>query len=92
MTRVDMLGSYLLIQKDKPEEKRSPGGIVLPAQTTPNPTWANVVAAGDEVGTKVKAGDRVLVSKFAGADVIVDEEPLFVVRLEDVYGVVRKDG
>lgn len=92
MTKVDMLGAYLLIQKDKPEERRSPGGIVLPPQAAPNPTWANVIEVGDGVGPRVKAGDRILVSKFAGADVQVDDEQLFVVRLDDVYGVVRSDG
>jgi co-chaperonin GroES (HSP10) len=92
MTQVDMLGSYILIQKDRPQEKRSPGGIVLPAPVTANPTWASVVAVGDEVGTKVKAGDRILVSKFAGADVLIGEDTCFVVRLEDVYGIERSDG
>jgi chaperonin GroES len=90
MKPVAMLGSYILTQRDKPEEKRSPGGIVMPAQASANPTWANVVAVGDAVGTKVMVGDRILVSKFAGADVMVGEEQCFVVRLDDVYGVQRQ--
>jgi chaperonin GroES len=90
MTRVEMFGSYVLIQRDKPEEKRSPGGIVMPAKSTVNPAWANVISVGPDAARMVSEGDRVLVSKFAGADVVLGDDQCFVVRLEDVYGVERR--
>jgi chaperonin GroES len=87
-----MLGSYLLVQRDKPEEKLSPGGILMPAKTAANPEWANVIAVGDDAGAKINKGDRILMSKFSGADVMIGDEQHFVVRLEDVYGVERQVG
>jgi len=92
---VKMLGKFILMQRDKPEEKKSPGGIHMPASASVSPTWGNVIAVGDEVaghpslGLLVQPGARILVGKYAGSDVQVNGEAAVVVNIEDVYGVER---
>lgn len=87
---VKMLGSYVLIRKEKPVEKKSPGGIVIPQNAqAQSPAWGAVIGVGPEV-SGVAVGDRVLMGKYSGSDVVVDDEPCVVVRLEDVYGVEIK--
>lgn len=86
---LEMLGPYILMRRDRPEERKTPGGIVLPAKGGDTPTWGTAVSVGDEAATKVVIGDRLLVGRYAGNEVKVGEEPLVVVRVEDVYGVER---
>ena len=82
-----MLGPYILMRRDKPEERLSPGGVVMPKKSGDTPTWGTAVAVGGEASLSVVVGDRLLVGRYAGNDVQVGEESLVVVRLEDVYGV-----
>lgn len=89
---VEMLGAYILIQRDKPQERVTPGGIVLPAKTSVDPAWATVRAVGVEAACVVSPGDRIMVSRFAGSDVKVGDEQLHVVSLDDVFGVDRGVG
>lgn len=92
---VNMLGFYILMQRDKPAEKKSPGGIVMPAQQSNLPTWGTVLAVGEGVaadpvvGLLIRIGTRILVGKYTGSDVQINDEAAVVVRLEDVYGVER---
>lgn len=84
-------GDRVLVQPDKPAE--SIGMIVLPTESQKKPMRGVVLAVGDGVKGLV-AGDVVLYSKFAGADVELDtelgEQRLF--RDEDILAIVKEDG
>ena len=84
-----MLGPYILMSRDKPEERKTPGGVVLPAKTGDTTSWGTAVQVGSDAATQVQVGDRLLVGRYAGNDVKMGEDTLVVVRLEDVYGVER---
>lgn len=92
---VDMLGAYILVRREKPVERKSPGGVVLPPQAgaADHMTWGIVIAVGPDVaghpqvGRRLTPGARILVGRYAGSDVKVHGEDAVVVRLEDVYGV-----
>ena len=68
-------------------EEVSAGGIVLPDTAQEKPQEAEVVSLGtggkDENGNdiefSVKAGDKVLISKYGGTDVKVDGEDLLII-------------
>lgn len=93
MAELEMLNDYVLMRRDKLEERKSPGGIVLPSGAGDKPTYGTVLGVGPKASASVRIGDRVLVSKFAGAEVIADDgEPAVVVRLDDVYGVKHIGG
>lgn len=94
---VDMLGSYILVRREKPVEQKTPGGIIKPpsAQAADHMTWGIVIAVGPdvaEIGRAIVPGTRILVGRYAGSDVKVHGEDAVVVRLEDVYGVERDVG
>ena len=38
----------------------------------------------------VKAGDRILFSKYAGSDIKIDDVEYLIMREEDVLGVIEK--
>src|SRR5437879_7795768 len=80
------------------EERKSPGGIVIPDNVKEKPIQGEVLAVGNgkvlEDGKvrplDVKVGDRVLFSKYAGTEVKVEGEEHLMMREEDILGVIEK--
>jgi chaperonin GroES len=87
-----------VIVKREAEEKKSPGGIVIPDTASEKPTFGKVIAVGRgkvlESGQvralDVKIGDRILFGKYGGTEVKVNNEELVVMREEDVMAVVER--
>ena len=53
---------------------------------------AEVIAAGpgtDEIKMEVKAGDKVIFSKYAGTEIKVDEETLIIMSQKDILAIVE---
>jgi len=86
-----------VIVKRLEEEKTSPGGIVIPDTAKEKPIKGEVLAVGngkilengDVRPLDVKVGDKVLFGKYAGTDVVVDDEELLVMREDDIMAVLE---
>jgi len=86
-----------VVVKRKDNETQTKGGIYLPDTATEKPMLAEVVAVGpgktDEKGNvqmlSVKTGDTVLIGKYSGTEVTVDEEELVVLKEDDILGIVE---
>ena len=88
---VKPLGDRVLIKRLEAEEKTK-GGIILAGAAKEQPQMAEVIAAGpgtDEVKMEVKAGDRVIFSKYAGTEIKVDEETLIIMSQKDILAIVE---
>lgn len=77
-------------------EETTKSGIVLPGSAKEKPQMAEVVSVGPggtvdgkEVTMHVKAGDKVIYSKYAGTEVKLDGEEYIVVRQNDILAVVE---
>ncbi|MGR9108723.1 MAG: co-chaperone GroES [Gammaproteobacteria bacterium] len=78
------------------QERKSPGGIVIPDSATEKPIQGEVIAAGKgkllENGElrplEVKVGDRVLFGKYSGTEMKVSGEEVLVMREDDIVGVI----
>ena len=84
-----MADNVLLKQHEAAEA--SVGGILLATATKEKPAIFEVVAVGP--GTKdvemlLKAGDKVVVSKFVGTDVTLDKVDYKFVKQDEVLAVV----
>ena len=87
-----------VVVKREAEERKSPGGIVIPDTATEKPTSGKVIAVGqgkvlDNGQTRtpdIKVGDRVLFGKYSGTEVKVNNEELVVMREDDVMAVVDR--
>ena len=79
------------------EEEKTKGGIIIPDSAKEKPAEGEVVAVGpgktndkgDVVHMQLKAGDRVLFSKYGGTDVKLDGEDYLIMREDDVLGVLE---
>lgn len=80
------------------EEEKSKGGIIIPDSAKETPAEGKVVAAGtgkrDESGKlvplDVKAGDKIIFSKYAGTEVKIEGEEHLIMREEDILGIIEK--
>ena len=89
MTLKPMADNVLLKQHEAPEATVS--GIILATTNKEKPAIYEVVSAGP--GTKditmtVKAGDKVVVGKFAGSELKLDGVDYKFVKLDDILAVV----
>ncbi len=88
------LGDRVLIKMLESEEKTK-GGIVLPGSAKEKPQVAEVIAVGPgtvvdgkEIKMEVKAGDKVLISKYSGTEVKIDNQEYTILKQSDILAVV----
>jgi len=88
-TPIRMLHDRVLVSVDQEGERRSTGGIVIPATAAMGGRrlgWARVVAVGPHVRT-VEVGDRVLYDPEDKAEVEVNAETYVLMRERDIHAV-----
>ena len=77
-------------------EETTKSGIILPGSAEEKPQEAEVIAVGPggvidgkEVTMQVKAGQKVIYSKYAGTEVKLEDEEYVVVKQNDILAVVE---
>jgi len=85
-----------VIVKRIEEEERTKGGIIIPDTAKEKPQEGRVVAVGpgrlDDgkiIKLDVKAGDRILFTKYAGTEIKLDGEEHVIMREDDILGVIE---
>ena len=81
-----------VLVKSALEEETTASGIILATATKEKSIGAEVVSVGPgtpENPMTVKAGDKVIVSKFAGQELKLDGEDYSIVKIADILAVVE---
>jgi chaperonin GroES len=86
-----------IVAKRIQESEKKVGGIIIPDTAKEKPLTAEVVAVGsgriledgNKVPLEVKAGDTILVGKYAGSEVKLDDVEYVILREDDVLGIVK---
>ena len=89
------IGDRVLVQHIE-EKEQVRGGIIIPDSAKEKPQEAKVIALGtgkkDDNGKlvefQVKVGDRVLISKYGGTEVKLEDQKYTLVREDDILGVI----
>ena len=90
------LGNRVLVQRDEQEETLK-GGIILPDSAKKKQEVATVIAVGSGKVTSegktlpmpVKTGDKILMDKYSGQEVTVDDEEYIVLRSDDIIAIIE---
>jgi len=96
MISIKPLGDRVLVQPLEEKEVKK-GGIIIPDTAKEKPQEGKVVALGtgkvDDKGKKVafevKKGDRVLIPKYGGTEVKINEDTYLIMKEEDILGIVE---
>lgn len=91
------LGDRVLVEPLE-EKEQIKGGIYIPDSAKEKPQEAKVVALGtgklDEKGNKVpfdvKVGDVVIVSKYGGTEIKIDDKEYKILNSDDVQAIIIK--
>ena len=95
--KVKPLGDRVLLKRiDTQEEVR--GGIIIPDTAKEKPQEAVVVAIGDgkmdddgkRLPMTVKKDDHVLIGKYTGQDIKINDEEHTIVREDEILGIIEK--
>ena len=89
------LDDKVVLKKIQAEETTK-SGIVLTGQDKEKPAQGEVIAVGPggvidgkEVKMQVKAGDKVVYSKYAGTEVELDGEKFLIVKQGDILAIMK---
>ena len=88
---IKMLNDRILVQTSSEGERRSTGGIVIPAtaQVGKRLVWAEAVAAGPNVRS-IEPGDHVLFNPEDVYEVEVRAETFIILRERDIHAVAAE--
>lgn len=90
------LGDRVLVEPVEEKEVKK-GGIIIPDTAKEKPQEGKVVAVGtgkrDDKGNliplTVKKGDRILLPKYGGTEVKIDDKEYQIVREEDILAIIE---
>jgi chaperonin GroES len=86
-----------ILVKRLEEQSKTAGGLYIPDSAKEKPLEALVVAVGNgkiqEDGSlrklEVKAGDKILFSKYSGSDIKIDGTEHLILREDDILAVIE---
>ena len=95
MTKIRPLADRVLVEPIEEKEVKK-GGIVIPDSAKEKPQEGKVIAVGpgkvDDDGKKipmtVKKGDRILMPKYGGTEIKIDEKDYQIIREDEILGVI----
>jgi chaperonin GroES len=93
--KIKPLADRILVHRLEEEEVKK-GGIIIPDTAKEKPMQAKVIEVGpgkrNEDGKlipfEVKKGDKVLIGKYSGTEVTVDDKEYLIMREEDVLAII----
>jgi chaperonin GroES len=95
MTKIRPLGDRVLVEPIEVKEM-SKGGIIIPDNAKEKPMEGKVIAVGKkldkdgkEIKFDVKVNDKVLLPKYGGTEVKLNDKTYQLVREEDLLGVIE---
>ena len=94
--KIQPLGDRVLVEPVKEDEVKT-GGIIIPDTAKEKPQEGKVIAVGsgklDDNGKvipfHVKKGDRILMPKYGGTEIKIDNKDYLILREEDILGVIE---
>jgi chaperonin GroES len=87
-----------ILAKRVEEKEQIRGGIIIPDTAKEKPLEAEIMAVGNgrvledgkTVPLDVKVGDRVLIGKYSGTEVKLDDVEYIILREDEVLGVIKR--
>ena len=94
--KVRPLYDRLLVKRVESKEQVR-GGIIIPDTAKEKPMEATVEAVGDgkfddngkRVPLDVKKGDRILIGKYAGTEIKIDDQEYLILREDEVLAIIE---
>jgi chaperonin GroES len=95
--KIRPLGDRVLVEPKADQDEVKKGGIIIPDTAKEKPQEGKVIAVGEgklddngkRVPINVKKGDKVLMPKYGGTEVKIDDKTYQLIREDDILGVIE---
>lgn len=95
--KLQPLGDRVVVKPDADQDLRTSSGLVIPDTAKEKPQEAEVIAVGDgkyndegkRIKLDVKKGDKVLIGKYSGTDIKIDDGEYTILREDEVLAIVE---
>jgi len=81
------LGDRLLVERVE-EATTTASGIIIPDNAKEKPSRGKVLAIGSDV-EDINVDDVVVFGKYAGTDLILDDNEYLVLEVSDILGIIK---
>ena len=85
--KVQPLFNRVLVKRQEAQETTE-GGLIVPEAAKELPLEGTVVSIGEDV-RRIQAHDEVMFSKYAGTEVVVDDETFLLLSEADIIAIVE---
>jgi chaperonin GroES len=90
------LGDRVLVEPVTEDEQKK-GGIIIPDSAKEKPQQGKVIALGtgkkdddgNDVPFSVKVGDTILMPKYGGTEIKLDDKDYQIMREDDILGILK---
>jgi len=98
MAKLKPLYDKIVVKVEEPKEQRTASGIIIPDTAQEKPQVGEVIAVGEgrllqngEVKPlKVKVGDHVVFNRYAGTEVILEDDTYLILSEDEVLAILEK--
>jgi chaperonin GroES len=92
------LHDRVVVKRLEQEEEQVRGGIIIPDTAKEKPQEGEVIAVGpgklndtgDRSPMDVQKGDRILMGKYSGSEIKIDDEDFVILREDEILAVVER--
>ena len=91
MVKIIPLQDKVLLKKveEKPKEEVVKGGIIIPSDDKAIVYGEVIDISKDIKDPKIKVGDKVIFSEYAGKDFEIDEEKYVLISYKEISGIIE---
>ncbi len=97
MIKVRPLYDRIVVKRSDTTKEQVRGGIIIPDTAKEKPQEADVIAVGEgkyaddgkRIKLDVKKGDKVLIGKYSGTDIKLDDIEYTILREDEVLAIVE---
>ncbi|PYQ10666.1 MAG: co-chaperone GroES [Acidobacteria bacterium] len=94
--KVKPLYDRVLVRRLDPKKDEVKGGIIIPDTAKEKPMEAKIVAigagkldrSGKRIPLEVKVGDRVLIGKYSGQEVKIEDVEHLILKEDEILGII----
>ncbi len=95
--KVQPLHDRILLKRVEAKQQEKRGGIIIPDTAKEKPMEGKVIAVGagrvekdgKRIPLEVKVGDKVLVGKYSGTEIKIDDVEHVILREDEVLGIIK---
>ena len=95
--KITPLKDNIVVKRIEEKDEKKVGSIIIPDTAKEKPMTAEVIAVGSgrvlkdgkKLPLEVKVGDKILVGKYAGSEVKLDDIEYVILREDEVLGIIE---